>query len=296
MKSLYLFIQLVSLIDQVFLLELIKLDVNLLSSVFSKSSNVYTLKLDNSLTGDSSNEISRVIPAFFEQQCALECLKQTYCVKYSFLAELKSCVITLKPEFQRKMTLDSDQTGKLTDILNCNLDTCSTSLYCSSNSSGLSQCLCDPILSTGGSDCSKTVRYELSDWSTWTQCTQTCGGGFKKRGKNCLKKFANQTVAVEDSDWLCGTSDKFQIETCSEQACGLYSAWSDWSECNKVCGGSKTRQRSCLVADSSNELCASIYLNEAQACSSFDSCNSAILSNLKYTLLIFQLEERSGLR
>ena len=49
-----------------------------------------------------------------------------------------------------------------------------------------------------------------SDWSPWTDCSRTCGGGRRSRMRECLTEGAAK---------LDCTGDVVQIEDCSTQPC-----------------------------------------------------------------------------
>ena len=276
MGKVFIILILLGLKSQVLLSELIKLDLNLIPSLFTQSSNnINQLKLNNVLPQVTQKEVTRTLPGLTDEQCALDCLKYTHCVKYSFTN--KKCILSLRGDFERKIAINFVQNEEIGELINCNLMVCSSSLYCASNSN-LNKCLSDP---------ETKVKYELSDWSSWTSCSQACSGGFRDRIKKCLKKYLkNETIEteiVEGADWLCnynGTDlrDRYQIEKCNEQQCGSYSAWSEWTACNKVCGGFRNRRRECLAEDKSSEACDPIYLQETNQCSSLSDCLSSIIS------------------
>jgi hypothetical protein len=69
--------------------ELMQLDPVYILSWFTKqsaNSNVNTIKSKTALPTDTAAEVVRTIPVFFEEQCAIECLRNTYCIRYSFTA------------------------------------------------------------------------------------------------------------------------------------------------------------------------------------------------------------------
>eukprot|EP00929_Paragymnodinium_shiwhaense_P050191 TRINITY_DN25294_c0_g2_i1.p1 TRINITY_DN25294_c0_g2~~TRINITY_DN25294_c0_g2_i1.p1 ORF type:complete len:1607 (+),score=365.13 TRINITY_DN25294_c0_g2_i1:131-4951(+) len=96
-----------------------------------------------------------------------------------------------------------------------------------------------------GTEC-HAVDCAWSEWTPWTSCTLTCGGGYKKRtrsvettpsqgGKEC-EPLVKEEVAV------CGS------ESCST-ACqdGRWSSWYSWSPCSAtVIGGYRSRRRDLL--------------------------------------------------
>jgi hypothetical protein len=75
------------------------------------------------------------------------------------------------------------------------------------------------------------VDCVLADWSSWSVCSQTCGGGvkFRKRGV---------AVAAAHNGAQC-TSKTLEEETCNSPACAVdckWTAWAPWSDCSVACG------------------------------------------------------------
>lgn len=277
MRTTFFIFQISCLISQVFLLNLVKIDLSEITSKFTRNSDNFKVLIQGTqLPSDTANEITQIVYGITDEHCALECLKSIYCIKYSFNSEMMRCLIILRPDFQRK----TSQSSSLEEVLKCNLNSCSSSLYCSTNDSGSSLCLCDSVLNLGGLDCNARVKYEFeADWSTWSTCSQTCGGGFRERSKKCLKKFGTKVEIA--ADWLCGSTSSanrlYQVEACNDQQCGLYSPWSDWTACSKICGGFRSRARTCLLIDNANGFCDQSYLREINMCNNLDSCQSSVL-------------------
>ncbi|KAL8625610.1 hypothetical protein ACOMHN_043885 [Nucella lapillus] len=74
------------------------------------------------------------------------------------------------------------------------------------------------------------------DWSNWSQCSQTCGGGAQWRSRLC------QPPQYGGRD--C-TGPANTTQACNTHHCpidGVWKDWSDWSACNSTCGGG-TRER-----------------------------------------------------
>jgi hypothetical protein len=111
--------------------------------------------------------------------------------------------------------------------------------------------------------------------------------GFKSRNKTCLRKYTdnskNASVAetVKNQNWLCSSNlnDMFQADTCNLGDCSMFTQWSSWSKCDRLCNGFRSRSRSCTeITDP--KICNTNYLNENQLCSNFDECNQSYLSTL----------------
>ncbi|KAL9963174.1 hypothetical protein ACROYT_G032349 [Oculina patagonica] len=88
------------------------------------------------------------------------------------------------------------------------------------------------------------VHGGYSQWSSWSQCSQSCGGGMQHRNRSCT----NPPPANGGRD--CSRLGRAtELRKCNTFGCpvdGLYSQWGRWSACSKSCdGGIKYRYRSC---------------------------------------------------
>ena len=62
---------------------------------------------------------------------------------------------------------------------------------------------------------------------------QSCGGGTKRRVRDCLAGYSCEGDAEE-------------VVECNEDSCPAFSQWSPWSQCTQSCGGgSRQRERHC---------------------------------------------------
>lgn len=76
----------------------------------------------------------------------------------------------------------------------------------------------------------------LADWSEWSSCSATCGGGLQHRERAVL-------LPPRGAGQQCGTV--LQSRSCSTQACSgaepavscVLSAWSEFGACTAACGG-----------------------------------------------------------
>ncbi|KAK6058127.1 thrombospondin type 1 domain protein [Cooperia oncophora] len=77
------------------------------------------------------------------------------------------------------------------------------------------------------------------DWMEWTECSQTCGTGKRRRTRVCIgRKCPPQPLESVK-------------EKCNEQPCpgdSYWSPWTTWSTCSVTCGdgGVQSRRRACL--------------------------------------------------
>lgn len=80
----------------------------------------------------------------------------------------------------------------------------------------------------------------VSNWSAWSTCTRTCGGGTRSRTRTIVRQPANGGMACPEL---------IEREVCNSQECTgpqpcLLSDWTDFGACTKLCGGgTRTRTR-----------------------------------------------------
>ena len=75
----------------------------------------------------------------------------------------------------------------------------------------------------------------LSDWSEWSPCPSTCGGGTTTR-----RRYVKQSPIGDG--YLCEALE--ETDSCNVQQCEpkcKVSSWSLWSKCDKECGGTPAR-------------------------------------------------------
>ncbi|XP_066028698.1 coadhesin [Pocillopora verrucosa] len=93
-------------------------------------------------------------------------------------------------------------------------------------------------------DCDIDGGY--TEWSEWSECTATCGGGSRSHSRTCTNpspKNKGKTCIEQD------LGPNMESEECNTQDCpipGGYTDWSEWGECSVTCGGGvQTRKRTC---------------------------------------------------
>jgi len=90
------------------------------------------------------------------------------------------------------------------------------------------------------------VDCQWSEWSLWSACTLSCGGGQHRRHRTVIIEAA----AAGDP---CKAGDSIQIESCSTQPCLVrkfacdWASWGDWSACQRGgmsvnCGGGQRKR------------------------------------------------------
>jgi len=163
----------------------------------------------------------------------------------------------------------ADCPGKREMTTDCNTQSCpingnwgcwsdyysSCSQTCGGGQKSRSRSCDNPASAHGGADCPGKremttdcntqpcpVNGNWGEWSKYTPCSNTCGGGQKNRSRSCDKP----APAHGGAD--CPGKRKMTTD-CNTQPCpvnGNWGCWSDYSSCNQTCGGGqKNRSRSC---------------------------------------------------
>jgi len=88
------------------------------------------------------------------------------------------------------------------------------------------------------------------NWSGWTECSASCGGGSKRRNRAVVQ-------APNAGGKACAPETKEVVMPCNTQLCGdcrdgKWGEWSDWGSCSAKCGKAiTTRHRSVVVLPNS---------------------------------------------
>ncbi len=82
-----------------------------------------------------------------------------------------------------------------------------------------------------------SVKTSLSDWSEWSDCSQTCGRGMKSRERichNCIRRKKKQVLPCSEHpcEGIIG------VLTLPAHASGIWSRWTSWTSCDEECQGS----------------------------------------------------------
>lgn len=98
-----------------------------------------------------------------------------------------------------------------------------------------------------------------AEWGNFTECSQTCGGGFQTRSRVIESPPLYGGAACE--------GDAFESTKCHEDPCPIDCEWNefgDWTECSKPCdSGLQTRERTVKVeAQNGGEACSGLALAE----------------------------------
>ncbi|XP_078059946.1 SCO-spondin-like [Mustelus asterias] len=86
------------------------------------------------------------------------------------------------------------------------------------------------------------VSGDWSDWTPWSGCSTSCGGGNQHRFRFCNKPPVSGNglpcIGPEEEDAPCN------IQQCPRD--GHWGTWSPWTDCSRSCGeGVRTRSRLC---------------------------------------------------
>lgn len=90
------------------------------------------------------------------------------------------------------------------------------------------------------------VNCTLSNWTSWSTCTKTCGSGSQTRTRTVLK-------APIHGGTQCGELQ--EVIPCNTKPCPVdcsLSGWSAWSQCNAPCGGGKQHRNRTVITNAAN--------------------------------------------
>ena len=66
----------------------------------------------------------------------------------------------------------------------------------------------------------------FTEWSEWTDCSLTCGGGSRSKVREC-----KVPRSAEGEDSLCDGAG-ILTERCNDNACPYWSEWTEWMQVN----------------------------------------------------------------
>lgn len=154
-------------------LNLIQIDPPQILGLFEQSNGYQNLLTENP---DISLITETQITAYFEEQCAIACIRNLQCARYAYNQMKNLCQLSLQLTRQhRQIKFANLEKGKeISKDLNCDLSDCSKGIYCSGSITETGACLCKP--GDSSQDCSGKVNYQykLNQWSEWSKCTANC--------------------------------------------------------------------------------------------------------------------------
>uniref|UniRef100_A0A3B5KU81 Uncharacterized protein n=1 Tax=Xiphophorus couchianus TaxID=32473 RepID=A0A3B5KU81_9TELE len=116
---------------------------------------------------------------------------------------------------------------------------CCYSLYCNTDSKENGLCISYLLL------CSPAVDCIMSPWTAWSGCSVTCGLGSLFRQRDILRD------ALPGGS--CGGGSRLLDTVFLLPVHGHWSAWTEWSECDALCGGGvRQRSRTCSAPPPKN--------------------------------------------
>lgn len=90
----------------------------------------------------------------------------------------------------------------------------------------------------------------VGNWSNWSSCSKTCGGGTQTRSYTVTTPATNGGKACE------ATNGQTQSQQCNTQPCvtptDCVGNWSNWSNCSKTCGGGTQTRSYTIITPSTN--------------------------------------------
>ncbi|MEQ2300220.1 A disintegrin and metalloproteinase with thrombospondin motifs 9, partial [Ameca splendens] len=101
------------------------------------------------------------------------------------------------------------------------------------------------------------------DYSPWSECSNSCGGGTRRRGAVC-RKASNGG----DDESKCSQRDKLTVQPCNDFLCPQWKT-GDWSECLVTCGkGYRHRQIWCQFGEDrlDDRFCGTSKPESVQTC------------------------------
>lgn len=100
--------------------------------------------------------------------------------------------------------------------------------------------------------CLKQRPAQWGEWSEWTDCSKTCGGGIRTRDRVCNSKKGNKEtcfgnwVDLDETGKDRHASLKYQEHACNVLSCpgdANFLQWMSWETCPVTCGQAQRRRR-----------------------------------------------------
>uniref|UniRef100_H2Y3E3 Hemicentin-1 n=1 Tax=Ciona intestinalis TaxID=7719 RepID=H2Y3E3_CIOIN len=83
--------------------------------------------------------------------------------------------------------------------------------------------------------CNEQACPFFGQWSSWSDCSLSCGGGVRRQQRSCTNGFVGEPGCIGETS---------NDEACNIQPCPVFTEWGQWGECSETCGSGATRSRS----------------------------------------------------
>jgi len=115
---------------------------------------------------------------------------------------------------------------------------------------------------------------KMSDWSSWGECSVTCGSGQRGRTRT--------VTPPENGGEYCEPASLSELEGCKERSCvkqvcvdGEWGDWEEWSPCDVSCGGGTTFRRRHMAVAANECGKPAEGLSREEAFCNVDHCHAA---------------------
>ncbi|KAI1707981.1 thrombospondin type 1 domain-containing protein [Ditylenchus destructor] len=90
------------------------------------------------------------------------------------------------------------------------------------------------------------VGDQWTDWTSWNQCSVSCGRGSQARYRRCTTPQSTIAFSCPGQTMDIRTCDELPCSNKPSSSVGLWASWGEWGTCSKTCGpGTQTRYRQC---------------------------------------------------
>ena len=131
------------------------------------------------------------------------------------------------------------------------------------------------------------VDCQVSDWSNWSDCTKSCGGGTQER---------TRSIITQPQGFVISCPEVRETKTCNTEVCPVdcqVSDWSNWSTCSGNCGSAtQERIRSIITQSKGNGSKPCPELKETKACT--DVCPTRYPTGLCSVVYRPNLNDHNG--